>query len=289
MAKFIEGRRGGEVSRGKGLTSLKLRLNDKCKGIKDFPQGEFYYRRKPKGSSDFSSLEERLADGIYELMNCLDTGIVTSEIKTMIKPVSTATVVGGINKVNHRPISSINNDISSISPNITNRSVSGWSGLKSEISSKEYDQMLLRDRVLSEIIQLKAKVSELDSTIQAQNAEIKQLKSENERLLCMHTSRYSSISCYNKSTTNSQHGIDYVVVQEKNLTMDFKTADSNDDTIQDIQDVLSVPSSKEPRSYKPVVASTSGKRTEGKSNSEPIKQQRLIQDTSKLPAQEAQA
>ena len=76
------------------LTSLKLKLYDKCKEIKNFPGGEFYCRRKPKGSSNFSSLEERLADDVYELMNCLDTGIVTSEIKSMIKPVSTITEVG---------------------------------------------------------------------------------------------------------------------------------------------------------------------------------------------------
>ncbi|CAB4045878.1 Hypothetical predicted protein, partial [Paramuricea clavata] len=50
----------------------------------------------------------------------------------------------------------------------------------------ESDQMLFRERMLSEIMELKTKVTELDSTIQVQNAEIKQLKSENERLLGMH-------------------------------------------------------------------------------------------------------
>ena len=240
------------------LTSLKLELYDKCKVIKDFPRGDFYCRRKPKSSSNFSNLEERLADDVYELMNCLDTGIVSSEVRAMIKP--STIEVGGSNKINHGPSIS-NNDISSTSPNTSNRSVSGWSGLRSKISSIESDQMLLRDRVLSEIMELKAKVSELDSTIQAQNGEIRQLKSENERLLCMHTSRYSGKSRNDKSATNSQRPIDHVA-QDENSTIDIKTADSNDDTIQDIQEVLCVSSSEEPRSYKSV-ASTSAKRIEG--------------------------
>lgn len=157
--------------------------------------------------------------------------------------------------------------------------MSGWSGLKSKISSIESDQMLLRDRVLSEIMALKAKVSELDSTIQAQNAEIKQVKSENERLLCMHISRYSGKSRNDKSTTNSQCAIDHVA-QDENSIMDFKTADSNDDTIQDIQEVLCVSSSEEPRSYKSV-ESTSEKQIEGENNAEAIKEHSLIQDTNK--------
>jgi hypothetical protein len=62
----------------------------------------------------------------------------------------------------------------------------------------ESDQMLFRERVLSEIIELKAKVFELDTTIQAQNAEIEQLKSENECLRCMPISGNYSISCNDK-------------------------------------------------------------------------------------------
>ena len=96
--------------------------------------------------------------------------------------------------------------------------------------------------MLSEVVELKARISRLDSTIEAQNAEIKQLKTENERLLCMHTNSNSSISCNDKSTTNFQHPINHVV-QDKNLTIDVRIADSNDDTIQDIQEVLSVSSS----------------------------------------------
>ena len=61
------------------LTNLKLQLYEKCKYIKGFPNGEFYQRRKPKGTSSYSSLEEMLADDVYELMTCLDTEIITSK------------------------------------------------------------------------------------------------------------------------------------------------------------------------------------------------------------------
>jgi hypothetical protein len=67
------------------LTNLKLQLYEKCKNIKGFPYGEFYQRRKPKGTSHYSSLEERLADDVYELMTCLDTEVISPEIKAMIK------------------------------------------------------------------------------------------------------------------------------------------------------------------------------------------------------------
>ncbi|CAB4026393.1 Hypothetical predicted protein [Paramuricea clavata] len=53
---------------------MELQLYEKCKYIKGFPNEEFYQRRKPKGISSYSSLEDRLADDVYELMTCLDTG-----------------------------------------------------------------------------------------------------------------------------------------------------------------------------------------------------------------------
>lgn len=70
------------------LTTLRLAIVDRCKGIKDFPNSELYLRRKPKNSSQFSSLEERLAADICELLCCLDTNIVTPEIKAMFKHVA---------------------------------------------------------------------------------------------------------------------------------------------------------------------------------------------------------
>ena len=256
------------------LTSIKLKLYDKCKEIKDFPRGEFYSRRKPKGSSNFSSLEERLADDVYELMNCLDTGIVTSEVKALIKPCSTTSVVDGNNEVNHGPANCINNvnDVPP-SPNIANRSLSGWSELKSKVSSMESDQMLFRERVPSEIMELKVKVTELDSTIQAQNAEIKQLKSENERLLCMHASSNNSISCNDKSTTTSQQPIDHVA-WDKNLIMENEDTNNNDIIVQDEPNV---PLSKELSSYRSAVVSRkTNEVSDHRSNKEPSQMQGTI-------------
>jgi hypothetical protein len=142
----------------------------------------------------------------------------------------------------------------------------------------ESDQMLFRERVLSEIMELpKTKVTELDSTIQVQNAEIKQLKSENERLLDMHSSS-NNMFCNNKSISNSQEPSDHVG-QDKNLTKE------NEDIINDvtIQNVLNVPLSKEPRSYRLAVMSNSQKQTDEVSNRRPNKEQNQIQE-SKKPA-----
>jgi hypothetical protein len=67
------------------LTNLKFQLYEKCKNIKGFPYGECYQRRKPKGTSHCSSLEGRYAEGMYELMTCVDTEVITTAIKAMIK------------------------------------------------------------------------------------------------------------------------------------------------------------------------------------------------------------
>ncbi|CAB4028233.1 Hypothetical predicted protein, partial [Paramuricea clavata] len=183
------------------------------------------------------SLEERLADDVYELMNCLDTGIVTSGVKALIKLDSTTNVADGNNKVNHEPGNSINNFkvVSLISPNITNRSLSCWSGLKSKLSSMESDQMLFRERMLSQIMELKTKVTELDSTIQVQNAEIKQLKSENERLPGMHPSS-NNMFCNNKSISKSQESSDHVG-QDKNLSKENEDIVNNYATTQNVLNV----------------------------------------------------
>ena len=45
------------------LTSLKLKLCDKGRKVKDFARGEFYCR-KSEGSSNFSSPEEILVDDV---------------------------------------------------------------------------------------------------------------------------------------------------------------------------------------------------------------------------------
>ena len=120
--------------------------------------------------------------------------------------------------------------------------------------------MLFREKVLSEIIELKAKVSELDSTIQAQNGEIEQLKSEHERLRCVHISGNHTVSSNDDSSANSRHPTDQAD-QDKNETMDSKITDTDDVTIQE---VLNTPSPNKPCSCRSAAASTRVKQTEKK-------------------------
>jgi hypothetical protein len=68
------------------LTNIKVELFEECKNFKAFPQGELYSTRNPKGTGICNNLEDLLADDIYELRNFLDIRIVTSAIKSMIKP-----------------------------------------------------------------------------------------------------------------------------------------------------------------------------------------------------------
>jgi hypothetical protein len=55
------------------LTEVKFKLCSECQQVSQFPQGDMYTTRKPKGNSTFSTLEERLAEDIWQLMVCLDT------------------------------------------------------------------------------------------------------------------------------------------------------------------------------------------------------------------------
>ena len=159
-----------------GLSSLKVELSLKCSGIKDFPVGELFSRRRPKGASVYSSLEERLASDIFELMNCLDTEIITPEIRSMFR---TATI-------------SQTEDIQPVSSNLTSDGrlsfssplvrESGWSGLKVQVTSMHSDFLLFREKVLSDMSNLESKVKSLSLTIESQDREIALLKEENKKL-----------------------------------------------------------------------------------------------------------
>ena len=60
-----------------------------AKRLKIFLKANFMsIRRKPKCTSAYANLEQRLADDICELVSCLDTEIaVTPEIRCMFKSV----------------------------------------------------------------------------------------------------------------------------------------------------------------------------------------------------------
>ncbi|CAB4025725.1 Hypothetical predicted protein [Paramuricea clavata] len=151
-------------------------LFKKCvqKYIKCFPNGEFYQRRKPKSISSYSSLEDRLADHVYELMTCLDTEVITSEIKAMIMKNSDISAVDE-SELFFTP----NNNETHNSPVTTNRS-SGWSGMKSKLASLEAGQIIFREGLTREINELSSKITNLIKTVEEQREEIKTVKVENE-------------------------------------------------------------------------------------------------------------
>ena len=67
------------------LTQFRLKLLEKGKQFETFPKGDPYTRRKPKGCSKFSTLEERLANDICEIYEYFNTGVVTMELKGMFE------------------------------------------------------------------------------------------------------------------------------------------------------------------------------------------------------------
>lgn len=84
------------------LTELKIKLVEESRQtVPNFPKGNLFTRRKPKGKSSFNSLEERLAGDIAELFILLDTFIITVEIKAMFKQVQPTVVASGREQVNN--------------------------------------------------------------------------------------------------------------------------------------------------------------------------------------------
>lgn len=84
------------------LTELKIKLVEESRQtVPNFPKGDLFTRRKPKGKSSFNSLEERLAGDIAELFILLDTFIITVEIKAMFKQVQPTVVASGREQVNN--------------------------------------------------------------------------------------------------------------------------------------------------------------------------------------------
>ncbi|CAB3981582.1 Hypothetical predicted protein [Paramuricea clavata] len=80
------------ISSVETLTSMKLLLAEKCQAVQGFPKGELRSRRKPKGISTSSCLEERLSGDVAELINFLETEVVTSEIRNMFDNMAVTSV-----------------------------------------------------------------------------------------------------------------------------------------------------------------------------------------------------
>ena len=119
----------------------------------------------------FSCLEERLADDIFELMNCLDTETITPEIRAMFKPTS---------------------------------STLSWSGVKAQIVSLQSGYLLFTEKTERNIVELGNKLSNLNKVIESQEKEINYLKEENKQLrdLCINHTSSSSLRPMGPNKTN---------------------------------------------------------------------------------------
>ena len=191
------------------LTNLKVGLVAECRElcILGFPTGQLYTRRKPKDRSQFKSLEERLANDIVELFICLDTRVVTSNIKAMFKPsdndvslvqfsqhTDVSTRVESEETLNFSLDENLNDIQSeglsygtplidaSQAGSVCVRSTLTHKSCVERITSLEADIFLMRERYDHEIRKIIAMISEKESIIRIQGEEINHLKASNREL-----------------------------------------------------------------------------------------------------------
>ena len=157
------------------LTSMKLLLAEKCQAVQGFPIGEFRSRRKLKGISTSSCLEERLSGDIAELINFFETEVVTSEIRNMFDNMVVTSVEEHHNtiQVNKR----------APSPFIQDRS-SGWTGMKNQICCIQTEFQLFKEEVSKKLVGLEDKIEGLLVIIKTQDSEITSLQKQNENNSC---------------------------------------------------------------------------------------------------------
>ena len=188
------------------LTSLKVGLVAECREscMLGFPTGELYTRRKPKDRSQFKSLEERLANDIVELFVCLDTRVVTSNIKAMFKSSRIMMYLAQFSQ--HTDVSarvegeetlnfSLDENMNEIqlegltystplmnasqAGNVCVRSTLTHKSCVERISALEADIFLLRERYDHDIRKITGMISEKESIIKIQGEEINLLKTSN--------------------------------------------------------------------------------------------------------------
>lgn len=178
-----------EIGTVESLTEFKFKLIDKGRQISEFPKGDAYTRRKPRGRSTFATLEERLADDIFELLVCLDTGVIQPEVSAMFKPpveesfcVNDETIHGNDNITN----------IGFGTP-ILNISQGGIPGMESRLTHKrcadrfaaiEADVFLFKEKMKEDITSILSTLTAKDKLIKTQGEEINKLKTENLNFKC---------------------------------------------------------------------------------------------------------
>jgi hypothetical protein len=152
------------------LTSMKLLLAEKCQAVQGFPKGELRSRRKLKRISTSSCLEERLSGDIAELINFLETEVVTSEIRNMFDNMA----VTSVDHEEHHNTIQVNKRAPS--PFIQDRS-SGWTGMKNQICCIQTE--------FQDFVGLEDKIEELLVIIKTlQDSEITSLQKQNENNSC---------------------------------------------------------------------------------------------------------
>ena len=161
------------------LTSLKLELLDKCQRYENFPKGNPYLRRKSKGNSSYSSLEERLSSDICELLTFLDNKVVTTKIKAMLKAGNTSVTCDDENN----PLHGLTFVAPALAVGPSPLRESGWSVVKSKIASFESMFLIYKEKAdRAGIIDLVNKVKNLTAAVNEQKKEIDQLKSKSQQL-----------------------------------------------------------------------------------------------------------
>lgn len=178
------------------LTQFKTRLTTQCQKSGTFPKGESYLSRKPNRTNELSSLEERLANDICDLMNFIDTGIITSHLKAMFKSDLCASTPGTSTQLEleqfiHDSFHSMNKDEASkpddskfnISMSTTSSTVDGCnyrgSDRHNDFVKMETALKLFREKVETEIKILHNQLSTKDNIIEKYEQELCKLREDN--------------------------------------------------------------------------------------------------------------
>lgn len=177
------------------LTQLKMKLTSQCQKTDEFPKGEPYLRRRPRERSTFSSLEERLANDIFELHNFLDTGCVTGEIKAMFKSNESSwgenSTLEELEQFIEDSFHTSNIDKSVSDNNNSNnntltQAIRGDSQTQRQrsdnLAKMEANFFIFREKVESQITDLLDKLSEKDKIIEKHDEDLCKLREQNLNL-----------------------------------------------------------------------------------------------------------
>ena len=176
------------------LTELKIALvEEACKAVPDFPKGELYTRRKPRGRSVYATLEERLAVDIAVLFASLDTGVVTSEIKAMFKTCGQDSQLANGEILDHLCNESITFNLRG---EVNNDAASVHDNYSVQLAAVQADFFLFKELVGSDISRLEKQLGKQDKLISIQDQQIADLLQLNANLQENLKEIRRSVNCY---------------------------------------------------------------------------------------------